>query len=313
LLVMIPLILRAQGQEDTAVGFDPTNDTRIVGGQQADEGEYPYFALGSGCGAFLVHEDMLVSAAHCEGTFSSGALVGTMDANGSNAEAEFILTDFEFPHLAYVSFTLENDIMLIKLSQPSSAVVIPYNTNPDIPTDGDALTVIGLGVTDVVNFTIPDVLMEVDVEAMNSDTCQANYADLNLPVYDDVMLCAGIPEGGKDSCYGDSGGPLIHPDSGTVVGIVSWGQSCALPNYPGVYTRVSAYADFIESGICEFSDSPPKSCLTSGSEGICPSIYSCGQGNRFVIRRQGFRQCVEECSPRLRFFRRLLGWECGIC
>jgi secreted trypsin-like serine protease len=85
---------------------------------------------------------------------------------------------------------------------------------------------------DTVNFTKPDVLMEVDVEAIKSVTYQANYADFYVQVKD-VMLCAGIPEGGNDSCYGDSDGPLIHPDGGTVVGIISWGNtSFMLSNYP---------------------------------------------------------------------------------
>nr|CAD7269548.1 unnamed protein product [Timema shepardi] len=57
------------------------------------------------------------------------------------------------------------------------------------------------------------------------------------------MLCAGYKEGGKDSCSGDSGGPLAC--DGQLTGIVSWGASCAASLYPGVYTNVSYYNSWI--------------------------------------------------------------------
>ena len=63
------------------------------------------------------------------------------------------------------------------------------------------------------------------------------------------QICAGLLEGGRDSCYGDSGGPLIvRNDDGCAlqVGIVSWGEGCAQRDAFGVYTRVSHYADWIE-------------------------------------------------------------------
>lgn len=59
------------------------------------------------------------------------------------------------------------------------------------------------------------------------------------------MFCAGLAEGGKDSCQGDSGGPIVDT-SNTVIGIVSWGEGCAQPNYSGVYARVGTLRSYID-------------------------------------------------------------------
>ena len=63
------------------------------------------------------------------------------------------------------------------------------------------------------------------------------------------MVCAGVPEGGKDACQGDSGGALLLKKSGKQVGIVSWGKGCAQKEYPGVYTNLAdkEIHDFIQS------------------------------------------------------------------
>jgi len=55
----------------------------------------------------------------------------------------------------------------------------------------------------------------------------------------------------QNNFQGDSGGPLMSPDPQTglfyVIGIVSYGFRCAEPGFPGVYTKVTAFLDFITS------------------------------------------------------------------
>ena len=102
----------------------------------------------------------------------------------------------------------------------------------------------------------PRKLHEVDIEVIDPKECKAVYESLQVPdfVIGDTEICATGPTGGKDSCFGDSGGPLIVADKDnakgyTQVGIVSWGPQCGNPLFPGVYTRVSSFSDWIEKNV----------------------------------------------------------------
>uniref|UniRef100_A0A182S864 Vitamin K-dependent protein C n=1 Tax=Anopheles maculatus TaxID=74869 RepID=A0A182S864_9DIPT len=101
------------------------------------------------------------------------------------------------------------------------------------------------------NGAISTNLQEVTVPIMsNADCRKTGYGPTRIT---DNMLCAGFDEGKKDSCQGDSGGPLhVIKQNSTdnvhqIAGIVSWGEGCAKPNYPGVYTRVNRFGTWIKS------------------------------------------------------------------
>lgn len=92
-------------------------------------------------------------------------------------------------------------------------------------------------------------------------------------------ICAGVPEGGKGQCSGDSGGPLILND--TQIGIVSWSRKpCTTPPYPGVFTEVSAYVGWILETILDAEDEEDFGDSEEGINGI-DGIMS---GNLIVIR-----------------------------
>ena len=93
-----------------------------------------------------------------------------------------------------------------------------------------------------------DNLQYVRVPAVTNSACNSAYGGSIT----DSMLCAGFTGvGGKDACQGDSGGPYVCNDNGNAViaGVVSWGIGCALPQYPGVYARVTTVLDWIQSNM----------------------------------------------------------------
>jgi hypothetical protein len=82
----------------------------------------------------------------------------------------------------------------------------------------------------------------VSLPIITNDKCN-DYMGGILP----TKLCAGPDQGLMDSCYGDSGGPLMIFENNTwkLAGIVSSGNGCALPDNYGIYTRVSEFIGFI--------------------------------------------------------------------
>ncbi|EDN67400.1 Trypsin-2 precursor [Beggiatoa sp. PS] len=120
---------------------------------------------------------------------------------------------------------------------------------------GIETTVVGWGQTDAYRRdSYADSLRHANVPITSNEVCNNSYdGDVK-----DSMLCAGFKDGGTDACVGDSGGPLVVESYAGVqqIGIVSWGEKCALPNYYGVYTRVPSYQTFVTDNVCEADDIP---------------------------------------------------------
>ena len=231
-------------------------DARIVGGTPAEVGEFPSFAWTTGtglCGASLIWEDIVLTAAHCFGSFARGILYNGINLSGGEGEL-FRGVASEFPHPEYNNETDANDIMLVLLSNPATNVPFQeLNFDPDQPISGESATVIGYGRVEETG-NISQVLLQTEVDIVDFDTCDEFFRR----ILDDVMVCAGSGTAGRDSCAGDSGGPLLV--DGVAVGLVSFGSGCARDNVPAVYTRISAYEEWISNGICDLSDNPPVSC-----------------------------------------------------
>jgi len=113
---------------------------------------------------------------------------------------------------------------------------------------GSMVTVTGWGTLNEGGLGLPNVLHKVDVPVVSDEECRASYAAAGVDSVADSMICAGLPEGGKDSCQGDSGGPFFSnesPEARELLGIVSWGIGCGRAGYPGVYTEVSYFVEWI--------------------------------------------------------------------
>ncbi|KAI4891702.1 hypothetical protein NFI96_033342 [Prochilodus magdalenae] len=158
-----------------------------------------------------------------------------------------------FVHPDYNSSTYNNDIALLQLN---SSVNVTNYTKPVCLAaagstfyNGTPVWVTGWGNTGTgENVTLPDTLQEVEIPVVGNRECSCLNGVENIT---SNMMCAGLLAGGKDSCQGDSGGPLVIKQDNVWVqaGIVSFGIGCALPNHPGVYTRVSQYQQWINQQI----------------------------------------------------------------
>ena len=244
------------------IPFFMSQATRIINGERA-VGPIPWQVFWSypstpRCGGTILDRRTILSAAHCVDIFSQHQGI-TVKAGGINRNSpqqivgvERIVYNSDLP---YSEKTLENDIILLKLSQPLefNYFVQPACLPPSprfIPPDTRCL-VSGWGTIDIRNPKYENDLQWADVYITRQDTCRDQYAKSSASYQiTDGMICAhNLKE--KDACQGDSGGPLICGQNGlpVITGIVSFGEGCANPSFPGVYTRVSHYLNWIKRNL----------------------------------------------------------------
>ncbi|KAG4072963.1 hypothetical protein HA402_006643 [Bradysia odoriphaga] len=147
-----------------------------------------------------------------------------------------------FVHPYYNSDTMVNDVAVIRVSPPFTFNTAFYSATrtQSRPPSNYNCSVAGWGTTST-NGAASSSLRRVNVMTIDHSRCNRAYGN----IHPTGMICAGTVEGGKDSCQGDSGGGLYCGNY--VVGIVSFGAVCGDARYPGVYTSIAAYNDWIDS------------------------------------------------------------------
>ncbi|XP_050717480.1 trypsin-1-like isoform X3 [Eriocheir sinensis] len=233
--------------------------SRIVGGQEAAKGQLPYQVsfqekiLGVWfhfCGGVVIAPNFVMTAAHCVegGDFTSPrglrVVTGGLDLEASEASEQVADINFIIEHPFYNQITFENDVALLRLETP--LIWTEYVDQISLPQPqqnftGEICRVSGWGrMTE--GGASSSTLLYVDLPVLSDEECAKSYVNDELFP---SMLCAGGTAAQVGSCQGDSGGPLAC--GSTLAGLVSWSYGCARPEYPGVYTEVSYFVDWINS------------------------------------------------------------------
>uniref|UniRef100_A0A665UPM6 Neurotrypsin n=1 Tax=Echeneis naucrates TaxID=173247 RepID=A0A665UPM6_ECHNA len=244
---------------------------RIIGGDKSLRGEWPWQvslwlrsqARGNHplCGASLISSCWVVTAAHCFKRFGRDPTRYMLRLGDYHTEEQ---DDFErtlsperiVVHRKYQSQGWEYDIALLRLKGTEGECVAfnPHTGTVCLPEPGNqrerkpaACIITGWGVTDS---EYPRTLLQAWVPLLPAWKCKKRYGKR----FTSRMLCAGsLSERHRvDSCQGDSGGPLVCQGEGgrwVLTGVISWGHGCGNPSFPGVYTRVSRFLQWINKVI----------------------------------------------------------------
>ena len=274
----------------------------VVGGNDAEPGEYPYVAhvlidRAFQCTGTLVTPTHVVTAAHCSSLVPGGvanvpigqpgqlievsigahrtpstSLTRGYQSDGEHRIGKWVSVSPGWAGLGSVS----HDAAVVELDSPSTRtpVKIASAEERSLWAAGTMATIAGFGVTESGGDQ-PDVLQEAQVPIVADAVAAEAYpylvdgVDPLLGGFESgTQVGAGFPEGGVDTCQGDSGGPLLVPAGTTMrlVGDTSYGKGCAEPGYPGIYGRLA------DTTLREWIRSIAPDAISSGTSGTTTRV-----------------------------------------
>ncbi|XP_068550754.1 ovochymase-2 isoform X2 [Anas acuta] len=240
--------------------------SRIIGGEEAVPYSWPWqvsiqISNEHICGGAVLAKEWVVTAAHC---FNSKefyrdlwmVVTGLHDLTEQEYRQKRSVKQYII-HPSFNKTTMDSDIALLQLAKPLEfnhyvrPVCLP--AKDEVIQPSTVCIVTGWG-THEEDREKSKKLRQLEVPILVLDRCQTYYINLPSKVTQ-RMICAGFPlEEGKDSCTGDSGGPLVCPSEDdsrfyTLHGITSWGLGCGRKSYPGVYTNIAFFVDWIKQSV----------------------------------------------------------------
>ncbi|XP_061411371.1 cubilin-like [Lethenteron reissneri] len=234
--------------------------SRVVGGSLANVGKWPWqaslqFYNSHMCGASLISKDWLVSAAHCfEGRNDVNAWqvrLGTTYIYDSWSSVNLAVAEI-ITHERFNYTAIDYDIALVRLSRSVdftsqiSPICLPPDTS-HFPLPGKTCYISGWGRTSEADYGVYYSLLDAPMDVFSHSGCSSDK--MNGKSITTRMICIGHPAGGISACQGDSGGPLTcQGTDGTwyLSGVTSWGNGCARPMKPAVYTKTSKLLKWIK-------------------------------------------------------------------
>jgi len=293
-LIFSVLFMVTSGQEDDGINVH----TRIIGGRRARPHEFPNqvaikMITGETCGGTIIDNHWILTAAHCVTHIFKNTktmvrrvkvidpkiltvYLGAIDVYGTNTIQVGVEQIYVHPKYN-PTVNKENDIALLRTIREcirqrkhddpdavfSDKAVVPFSSKTTV---GQKVWTVGYGMVDPLVPVANDYLKTVDVKILPDEVCSKQFKTPLEKYNPKLMICAGYLQGGKDSCNGDSGGPLLFKgnqendgnDAGAthvILGIVSHGVNgtkCAEKNMGAAYTRVGAYVKWMKDIIDKY-------------------------------------------------------------